>query len=281
MKHFIRLTDFTKEELLSVFDVADSLQKGEYADCLKGKTVVMFFPESSIRTRVTFEKGVYLLGGQTVLFPPETLDKKENIKDVIGYLNNWADAVVIRHRDIALLEKIAEYSSVPVINAMTDVNHPCEVLSDLYSLSKIRSDCLADKYLFCGRKCNIGLAWKELAEVMKLDFSQCCPKGYEMENVTVYNDIQSAVGGKDIICTDSLPKDVLADFAEYRITAEIMKAANEGALLNPCPPFFRGEEVSASAVDSEYFAGYEFKKHLLEVQQAILIYCMKQEGIIC
>lgn len=184
MKHFIRLTDYTKEELLKIFDIMDSLQKGNFQNYLYHKTVVMFFPESSIRTRVTFEKGINLLGGQTILFPPETLDKREEIKDVIGCLNNWSDAIIVRHSNIDLLEKIAKYSSVPVINAMTDVNHPCEVLSDLYSLTKIRSDYLNDKYLFCGRKCNIGLAWKELANVMNLDFSQCCPKGYEMESET-------------------------------------------------------------------------------------------------
>lgn len=274
MKHFIRLTDYTIEELLKIFDIADSLQKGNYQNYLYNKTVVMFFPESSIRTRVTFEKGINLLGGQTNLFPPETLEKKEDIKDVIGYLNNWADAIVVRHSNIDLLEKIAQYSKAPLINAMTDVNHPCEVLSDLYSFSKIRSDYINDKYLFCGRKCNIGLAWKELSDVMNLAFSQCCPKGFEMEDVIVENDIQSAVCGKDIICTDSLPKGILPDFEEYQITAEIMKKANKGALLNPCPPFYRGEEVSVSAIDSQYFVGYEFKKHLLEVQQAILINCL-------
>ena len=148
MKHFIRLTDYTKEELLKIFDIADSLQKGNYQNDLYNKTVVMFFPESSIRTRVTFEKGIYLLGGQTILFPPETLEKKEDIKDVIGYLNNWADAIVVRHRNIDLLEKIAQYSKAPLINAMTDVNHPCEVLSDLYSFSKIRSSYLNVAFLF-------------------------------------------------------------------------------------------------------------------------------------
>ena len=276
MKHFIRLTDYTKEDIFKIFEIAESLRKSEYKNFLNKKTVVMFFPSSSIRTRVTFEKGINLLGGQTILFPPETLDKKEDIIDVIGYLNNWADAIVVRHSNIELLSKIAEYSNAPVINAMTNVNHPCEVLSDLYSLSKIRNDYLNDKYLFCGRKGNIGLAWKEMADVIGLDFSQCCPEGYEMDKVKVDYHLQSAVCGKDIICTDSLPKELLSDFKEYQITDEIMQRANEGALLNPCPPFFRGEEVSSSAIDSKYFVGYEFKKYLLEVQQAILIYCLLQ-----
>lgn len=273
MRNFIRLTDFTKEELLKIFDIAAAIKEGKYNGFLDKKTVVMFFPSSSIRTRVTFEKGINLLGGQTVLFPPETLDKKEKIKDVIGYLNNWADAIVVRHNSIELLEEIARYSSVPVINAMTDVNHPCEVLSDLYSISKIRNDYQEAKFLFCGRKCNIGLAWKELAEVMGLDFTQCCPKGYEMENIKVSNNIDSAVYGKDIICTDSLPKNLVEEFKPFQITERIMDKANNGALLNPCPPFYRDEEVSDSVIESDYFVGYEFKKSLLEVQQAVLIYC--------
>ena len=274
MKNFIKLHDYMKVDIQSIFEIADSLQKGKYLDFLRGKTVVMFFPSSSIRTRVTFEKGIHLLGGQTIMFPPETLDKKEEIRDVIGYLNNWADMVVVRHNSIDLLENIAEYSNVPIINAMTSVNHPCEVLSDLYSLSKLRSDYLSDKYLFCGRKGNIGLAWKELADLMNLDFSQCSPSGYEIENVPVYHDLRTAVCGKDIICTDSLPKEILSDFSDFRITKGIMNLANKGALLNPCPPFFRGEEVSYDVINSNYFVGYEFKRYLLEIQQAIMIYCM-------
>ncbi|MGM0641267.1 MAG: peptide transporter, partial [Thermotogota bacterium] len=92
MKNTIRLTDYKKEEIFEIFKIADELKTtGKYKNFLKGKTVVMFFPNNSIRTRISFEKGVYLLGGQTILFPPETLDKKEEIKDVVGYLNNWAD----------------------------------------------------------------------------------------------------------------------------------------------------------------------------------------------
>lgn len=122
MRELIRLTDYSKSDIYEIFEIADDLLKGKYKNFFKGKTVVMFFPNTSIRTRVTFEKGVYLLGGQAVLFPTETLDKKEDLQDVFGYLSNWADVLVIRHKDIHVLEKIARYSSVPVINAMTDVN---------------------------------------------------------------------------------------------------------------------------------------------------------------
>lgn len=272
MKHLIRLTDYTKEDVGEIFHIADKIQQGEYKNYLQGKTVVLFFPSGSIRTRVTFEKGIHQLGGQSILFPMDTLDKKEKIEDVIGYLNNWADCIVVRHNNIELIEEMSRYAKIPIINAMTDINHPCEVLSDLYALSKIRCDYLKAKYLFVGAKANIGLAWKEASELFKFSLVQSCPMGYEMENVKVEYDISKAIIGKDIILTDSLGKDELVDFKGYGVTKDLIDKANENALLNPCPPFYRGEGISEDAIASDYFVGYEFKRTLLQVQQAIIIF---------
>lgn len=276
MKDLIRLTDLKASEVLEIFRLADEISTGQYQGFLNGKSVILFFPSTSIRTRVTFEKGIYLLGGQPILFPSDSLDKKEDIRDVCGYLNNWADMVIVRHKDIQLLEKLAKCLHIPVINAMTDSNHPCEVLSDMYALSKIREDFTKDKYLFCGKSGNIGLAWKEAALVMGFDLSQCCGVGYEIDGINVYHDSKTAVKGKDIICTDSLPADVLDDFKDCQITKEVMDMANESAILNPCPPFYRGEEVSDEVIESQYFVGYEFKKSLLTVQQAVMIWGMRE-----
>ena len=274
MRNLIRLTDYKLNDIYDIFSIADEVQQGKYNEILKGKTVVLFFPSSSIRTRVSYEKGIYLLGGQSVLFSTETLDKKEDLRDVCGYLNNWADAIIVRHEDISVIDKIAQYSNVPVINAMTDINHPCEVISDMYALSKIRKDFVKDKFLFCGAKGNIGLAWKEASEVMGFDLSQCSAKGYEIDGLKVFYDIKEAINDKDIICTDSISSSILDNFKDFQITKEIMDRANEGAILNPCPPFYRGEEVSEDVIESKYFVGYEFKKYLLCVQQAIIIYCL-------
>lgn len=157
---------------------------------------------------------------------------------------------------------------------MTDINHPCEVITDMYALSKIRKDFVKDKFLFCGKKGNIGLAWKEASDVMEFELEQCCGKGYEIDGIKSYNNISEAIIGKDIICTDSLPTNVLKDFEDCQVTTEIMDMANDGAVLNPCPPFYRGEEVSDDVIDSKYFVGYKFKKYLVDVQQAIMIYCL-------
>ncbi|MCM1048143.1 MAG: peptide transporter [Clostridiales bacterium] len=274
MKNLISLSDYTLDEINEIYKIADELEQGKHSGDLAGKTAVMFFPSTSIRTRVTYEKGIYLLGGQSILFSTETLDKKEDLQDVVGYLNNWADLLIVRHSEIRIIETIAKYAKVPVINAMTALNHPCEILSDLYALSKIKGDITKYKFLFCGVDGNIGRAWKEASKTVGFELEQCCPVGYEIEGLTVYHDIETAIVGKDIVCTDSLPAAVIDDFKRCRVTKEVMEKANKGAILNPCPPFYRGEEVSQDVINSEYFAGYEFKKCLLYVQQAIMLYCL-------
>lgn len=272
MKSFIRLTDYKKSELLKIFQIADTIEK--YDGFLQGKTIVMFSPASSIRTRVSFEKGVYLLGGQTVLFDPATLDKKEDVRDVCGYLQNWADAVIVRYRDISMLEIMVDTMSIPVVNAMTDENHPCEMMSDLYTLSKIRSDYLKDQYLFVGADGNIGRAWKEAAKAFGFRLNQSSPSRYQVPGVSCNENLKEAIVGTDIICTDSFPSSMIDDFKDYQISKELMSIANENAILNPCPPFYKGEEVTEDVINSDYFVGYEFKKNLLRVQQAIIINCL-------
>ena len=128
--------------------------------------------------------------------------------------------------------------------------------------------------MFVGADGNIGRAWKEAAKAFDFSLSQCCPEKYRMTDVPNYSELQDAVLGKDIICTDSIPSGASQDFKSCQITSKIMALANKDAVLNPCPPFFRGEEVSEDAIDSKYFVGYGFKKSLLVVQQAIVVYCM-------
>lgn len=277
-KNLIYISDFSKEEIYKIFKLTDKFEKSESKEkILEGKTIVLFFPESSIRTRVTFEKGIWELGGRTILFPPSALDKKEKLEDVMGYLANWVDAVVVRHSDIDVVMNLAKYAKIPVINAMTSENHPCEIITDLYSLSKLYKNIDKKKFLFVGAKGNVGNSWKEASELIGFELEQCCPVGYEMENVKSYTNINDAILGKDIICTDSIPDKAKKDFKEYQITIQHMEKANQGAILNPCPPFFRGEEVSEDVINSDYFVGYGFKKNLLSVQQAILCYLLDKQ----
>lgn len=276
----IYMKDFSKEQILEIYNLADRIENGELTDRpLAGKTIVLFFPESSIRTRVTFEKGIQDMGGHTILFPPSALDKKEEIRDVIGYLENWADAVVVRHSNIEVVKELAANTRIPVINAMTSVNHPCEILTDMYGLSKKYREIKNKKFLYMGVNGNIGNSWKAASEIWGFELEQCCPEGYELDNIKIHREISEAVKGKDIICTDSIPDKAKEDFKGYQVTLSHMQHANDGVILNPCPPFYRGEEVSDDAINSECFVGYEFKKHLVSVQQAIIYYLINQERI--
>ena len=270
MEHLIRLSDLSINDAHAIFRLADKFRAGKHRNCLKDHTVALFFPESSIRTRVTYERGIYLMGGQSVLFPPSSLDKKEDVGDVVAYLSNWVSGIVVRHKNIALLDKMANNKMIPIINAMTDVNHPCEMLSDVYALSKIFPDVSQLKILFVGACGNIALAWKEAAALFGFELTQSCPPKYAMDGVENIPDLKQAAVGKDVICTDSLSADKLPDFAGYQITPEIMQSSG-CKLLNPCPPFYRGEEVSAEVVqDDRYgFVGYDFKSRNISQTESI------------
>lgn len=279
-KHFLKLTDFTKEQLLEIFAIADLLVLNPRPQALAGKTAVLFFPESSIRTRVTFEKAIQTLGGQCILFPPTTLDKKEALVDVVGYLENWVDLLIVRHGQMEKIKELATHAEIPVINAMTSSNHPCEVMSDLYALRRIKPDYGDLAYTFVGENGNIGKAWAEIAQVMELQFNHVCVSGQEIKEDGPYYHFSSSLVdtlvNTDIVLTDGLPPEMKNQdyYDHYQITLERMNHAKPGALLNPCPPFTRGEEVAAEVIDSDYFVGYGFKNDLLLVQQAIILYCL-------
>ena len=122
MKYFLQLKDINSTIMNEIFSIADGIEdKGKF---LTDKCVVLFFPASSVLTRMTFEKGIVSAGGQAILFPSDTLDSRRKIEDTVGYLCNWADCIIVRHNSMDIIEEIAKYSSVPVINAMTDINHP-------------------------------------------------------------------------------------------------------------------------------------------------------------
>jgi ornithine carbamoyltransferase len=266
-------------EISDIFGLTDKLTWNQETNLLKGRTFLLFFPESSIRTRITFEKAINDLGGSCLLFPPETLDKREQIRDVIQYVENWADGVVIRHPDFNKIKQLSMHSSIPIVNAMTSENHPCEILSDLYSISKIKENYRELVYTFVGHAGNISRSWMHAAEVMDLEFNHVCTSGNELaeenRNYKFHTELDAVFRKSDVILTDSLTSDLrTAEYInKYQITLEKMSLTKQNSILNPCPPFFRNEEVSEDAISSDYFVGYAFKKNLIYVQQAILLYC--------
>lgn len=277
--HLLSLADLEELQVLEIFELATWLKSHPSTDTLSGKTFLLFFPDSSIRTRITFEEGIRNLGGRTMLFSPETLDKREHTEDVVRYLENWADGMIIRHPSLQMLKNMAEYSSIPIINAMTSYNHPCEILSDLYAVSEMRGNYRALVYTFVGGNTNIAKSWSEIAKVMNLEFYHVCKSGYELgedtRNYKFHTDLEPVLARSNVVLTDSLPDELRTAqyFKDYQITLDRLALTKEQLILNPCPPFYRGEEVSQEAIKSSHFVGYEFKRNLLYVQQAILLYC--------
>jgi ornithine carbamoyltransferase len=270
MPHLLRLDDCTMPDLDEVFRLADEFAVGR-GPRLDG-CAALFFPPSSLRTRVSFERGAASMGLQPISFPPESLDKPEALEDVAGYLASWVDVLVVRHRDITVLEGLAASDALPVVNAMTDDNHPCEVLSDLYAISSAR-DLHDLRILFVGPEGNIGRAWAEAARAFGLELTQCCPEDLAISGVRWSGDIDAAVAAADVIVTDS-PGHHAEAMAPFQITAARLEHAPRGVQLAPCPPFERGREVSADALQSGAFVGYGFKKSLLPVQQAVLAWAL-------
>ncbi len=214
------------------------------------------------------------------MFPSAALDKREELQDVIGYIENWADLVVIRHHDQNVVNTIAQYAHKHVINAMTACNHPCEILSDLYSIRKRRNNFDALNYTFIGPKGNILQSWANAAKVMDLKFVHIAPEGERIEpdsrNYRFENTMEKILPETDVLLTDSLPDTYKTDdyITRFQITGKRLDLLPEGAMVNPCPPFYRGEEICPDLPESGKFVGYGFKRNLLEVQQAIISYCL-------
>lgn len=278
--HFLGISQFTLEQITEIFELTDQFRLRTSKPLLQGKTMILFFPDTSLRTRISFEKGIRDLGGEYITFPPESLDKKESTADVIRYLENWGDAIIARYPSLLKLEELATHASIPVINAMTSHNHPCEILADLYAIRTLRGHYRELTYTFVGPAGNISRTWMEAAQVLDFSFNHVCTSGQEMgpdnPNYKFHTNLDHILPESDILLTDSLPTACLTPeyIGSYQITLERMKRAKPEALLNPCPPFFRNEEVSEDVIASPYFAGFGFKKSLIYLQQAILIYCL-------
>lgn len=228
-RHLLSLTSWTRDDLLSLFARADEYGAGR-GPRYDG-SALLFFPPSSLRTRVSFEQGVAEMGLQPITFPPESLDKGEDLADVVGYLASWARVAVVRHRDIAVLERMADAGALPVVNAMTDMNHPCEVLSDLYALSQ-DTDVFNLRFLFVGADGNIARAWWEAGQAFGLDIRQSCPAPLRVEGMPWDEDLRSAIRSADVVLTDG-PGDHIAALAGHRITAELLQDAPPGVRLAP------------------------------------------------
>jgi ornithine carbamoyltransferase len=283
MKSLISLKDLNRQDIYDIFEISEDIEKRTdyYSTSLRNRYGISFFPEAGVRTRISFDKAVHEMGGRLLNLSSEALNKKEYVGDVAKYISNWGDFFIIRHSSQALIEEFGRNTDAAIINAMTSEEHPCEILSDLYAFYKDNMNDLERlNFVFVGLKGNICNSWCIASQLLGFPLKHICPEGLESEyidSVNVEHDLKKGLEHADIIITDSWPQKYLEkiDMEKYQITlSRVNEYCKKGVIVNPCPPFFRNEELSADIIDSEYFTGYTFKYNLVTVQKAIIYKCI-------
>jgi ornithine carbamoyltransferase len=291
-RDFLRLSDRSDEQIDWLLRVAALLQAD--ADSLRGSCsrarVALIWDAPGFRTRVAFDLAVRGLGAEGVEVPIE-LGSGEPIEDVTRYLENWFNLAIVRTRDFELLTLVADSARIPVVNALTDHNHPCEVLSDLAFIRANRGTLDGLRVVFVGAASNLAHSWFEAATVLPISVTQVSPPGFEVDlewyqglntdprgAVELADDLQAAVQKADVIYTDCWPRsadpeeqiDIVRSFGPLQVTPDLLDRSPTGTLFLPCPPVTRGEEVSATAMVHAKCRVYEAKEWLLYAQEALI-----------
>ncbi len=300
MKHLLKLMDLTREEILSVLNLADQLkyerQKGTFGDYLKGKKLGMIFQKSSTRTRVSFETGMYELGGYALFLSNRDLQigRGEPVEDTARVLSRYLDGIMIRTFAQQEVEDLAKYGSIPVINGLTDYCHPCQVLADLMTIRERKGSFKGLKMCFIGDGNNMANSLMVGAIKTGMRFSIACPKGYEPDSELVAwakkegefymtEDAAEAAKDADVVLTDvwasmgqeeEKAKRELA-FKGFQINETVMKAAKKDAMVQHCLPAHRGEEITAEVFEAHADEIFDEAENRLHAQKAVLCKLLK------
>jgi ornithine carbamoyltransferase len=301
-RNFLAIPDFTSRELGALFELAERMRSGEYtATPLAGKTLAMIFMKASTRTRVSFEVGTYQLGGHALFLSPRDvqLGRGEPIADTARVLSRYVDGIMIRtfaHHDV---EELAEYATVPVINGLTDLLHPCQILADLLTIRQHLGTFEGKKIAWIGDGNNMANSWINAAYRLGFELALACPEGYEPADhllvrarettkVTVTRDPKEAVAGAHVINTDvwasmgqeDEQKKRERDFAGYTVDASMMERAAKDAIFLHCLPAHRGEEVTADVIDGPQSRVWDEAENRLHIQKAIMAVLLGGEELV-
>lgn len=291
-RDFLAIPDYSRDELLALFDLAERMRSGEYRDKpLAGKSLAMIFMKASTRTRVSFEVGAWQLGGHALFLSPRDvqLGRGEPIADTARVLSRYVDGIMIRTFAHAEVEELAKFAEVPVINGLTDLLHPCQVLADLLTIRQHLGGIDGRKVAWVGDGNNMANSWINAAYRLGFDLTLACPEGYEPDSellerarsaadVRVVRDPSEAVEGADVINTDVWAsmgqEEEQADrekaFKGYIVDDALMSRAQQDAIFMHCLPAHRGEEVSASVIDGMQSVVWDEAGNRLHVQKAIM-----------
>ena len=267
MKQLLSINDLSTDDVELIFQLAKKIKDG-YQPKFSNVTGAYSFEGNSLRTRATFLKAMASLE-ITAIELPNLLKTKEDKNHLASYMDQWIDLYVIRESNHATLEMFAHASQRPVINAMSNQEHPCEILADAFYLQQ-RFGKLQDlKFCLVGPAGNVLRSWREFCELFKLEYVQVIPE--ELENSgakQVTHSLEEGIRDANVILTDSWPEGVFD--SHYQVTLGALQLAARDALVIPCPPFDTTKEVHLGVIASSYFAGYKQKSDLYVVHKAIL-----------
>jgi ornithine carbamoyltransferase len=293
MRHFLTLKDLSSEELHQLIERAIELKKmhrqGEVYQPLKNKVLAMIFEKSSTRTRVSFESAMIQFGGGSIFLSPNDtqLSRGEPVEDSARVISSMVDMVMIRTFEHAKVEQFARYSSVPVINALTDDFHPCQLLADIQTYVEHRGAIKGKTVTWVGDGNNMCHSYINAAEQFDFKLNIACPKGYEPNSdivnaskaeIQLFDKVEEAVVASDLVVTDvwasmgqeeEQKKRELA-FAAFQVTDKVMSLAHDDALFMHCLPAHRGEEVAAEVIDGEQSVVWDEAENRLHAQKALL-----------
>ena len=301
MDSLLSVTDI-KDDVKYILDLASKIKAGEIEDRpLEGKTLAMIFQKSSTRTRVSFDVGMYQLGGRAIFLSSNDLQmgRGEPISDTAKVLSRFVDGIMIRAIKHSDVEELARHSDVPVINGLTDLEHPCQALADMLTIKEHLGDWEGKKACFVGDGNNVSNSLLLIAPLLGMDMSLACPKGYEPsediirtakeyadENnteIVITDDIGVALENVDAVFTDVWvsmgDEDEKAqreiDFAPFQVNSDLMSLANDGAIFLHCLPAVRGKEVTSDVIDGPQSVIYDEAENRMHAQKAVLYHYLK------
>ncbi|MCL1956804.1 MAG: ornithine carbamoyltransferase [Fibromonadales bacterium] len=299
-KHLLCLRDWDASRVLETIDIAirlkNEVKNGVYSERLKGKTIGMLFQKNSLRTVVTFQVGIFQLGGMPVFLNPESIGKREDVKDVARCVSRWVDGLVVRCFEQSLVEQLAEYGGIPVINALTDDSHPCQALAfGQMCIEQFGNDLKGKTVAFIGDGNNVANSVMNLCAKLGMNFTLACPKGYELKSgvidicspifekmgtkYRVVNDPKEAVKDADVLYSDvwvSMGQEEQKSskrehFLPFQINDELLALAPKHCKVTHCLPAHRGEEITDSVMDNlQVNLSYEEAENRLHAQKAVL-----------
>ncbi len=296
-KHLRSLQEFTRAELIGFIDRAMELKKeqkaGQIHRQLAGKTIGLIFEKPSTRTRVSFESAMYGLGGQVIFLSARDtqLARSEPLKDMSRVMSRYVDGMVVRTFGQEVVEELADYATVPVINALTDVHHPCQVLSDMMTVIEMKGPLEALHVVWVGDGNNMANSWIQAAAVIGFELTLACPEGYEPDGdilaaarkiatraINLVRDPQEAVRTADVINVDvwasmgmeSEQEERLRVFSEYQLNSGLMAKAPAGCIVLHCLPAHRDEEITDEVLESKQCVAFDQAENKMHLHKAIL-----------